>query len=67
MDREEDETQTHDLRIEQAERETREHELLEHSDLPDEADQHERRRDKAAYLKEKLAERERAEQEAPDE
>lgn len=52
---------THDLRREQEERLTREHELLEESELSDEADQHERRRDKAAYLAEKLAERERAE------
>jgi len=64
MDAEEDETQTHELKVEQEERETREHKLLEHSDLPDEADQHERRRDKAAYLKEKLAEREKAEKDA---
>ena len=63
MDAEEDSTQTHELRVGQEERETREHELLEHSELADEADQHERRRDKAAYLKEKLAERERAERE----
>jgi len=60
----EEPTETHELRREQEERETREHELLEHSELSDEADQHERRRDKAAYLKEKLAERERAEAEA---
>jgi len=66
MDQDEDETQTHELRIEQEDRETREHKLLEHSELSDEADQHERRRDKAAYLKEKLAERERAEQDAKD-
>jgi hypothetical protein len=66
MDQDEDETQTHELRIEQEDRETREHKLLEHSELSDEADQHERRRDKAAYLKEKLAERERAERDAKD-
>jgi len=64
MDSEDDETQTHELRTEQEDRETREHKLLERSELSDEADQHERRRDKAAYLKEKLAERERAEREA---
>jgi hypothetical protein len=57
----EDRTETHELRKEQEARETREHQLLEGSELPDEADQHERRRAKAAYLKEKLAERERAE------
>jgi hypothetical protein len=59
-----DSEQTHELRAEQEERETREHELLEESELTDEAEQHERRRDKAAYLKEKLKERERAEADA---
>jgi len=58
---EEQPTETHELKREQEDRETREHQLLEQSELTDEADQHERRRDKAAYLKEKLAERERAE------
>ena len=62
----EEPTETHELRREQEARETREHTLLEHSELSDEADQHERRRDKAAYLKEKLAERERAEAEADE-
>ncbi|MDX6587134.1 MAG: hypothetical protein QOI31_1607 [Solirubrobacterales bacterium] len=60
MDADEDKDKAHELRAEQEERETREHKLLEESELTDEADQHERRRDKAAYLKEKLAERERA-------
>ena len=66
MDTESDKDKTHELREEQETRETREHELLEHSELSDEADQHERRRDKAAYLKEKLAERERSERDAED-
>ena len=66
MDTDDDETQTHELRIEQESRETREHKLLERSELSDEADQHERRRDKAAYLADKLAERERAERDAKD-
>jgi hypothetical protein len=66
MDPDSDKDKTQELRVEQEERETREHELLEESDLTDEADQHERRRDKAAYLKEKLAERERAEADAED-
>ncbi|CAN5130051.1 hypothetical protein BH24ACT23_BH24ACT23_07710 [soil metagenome] len=57
-------TETHELLEDQAERERAEEELLDESDLPDEADQHERRRAKAAYLKEKLAERERAERDA---
>jgi hypothetical protein len=60
----EDPTETHELKRAQEARETREHKLLEKSDLSDEADQHERRRDKAAYLKEKLAERERSEEDA---
>ena len=66
MDPDSDKDKTQELRVEQEERETREHELLEGSELTDEADQHERRRDKAAYLKEKLAERERAEADAED-
>jgi hypothetical protein len=66
MDTDEDKDKTHELRAEQEARETREHKLLEKSDLTDEADQHERRRDKAAYLKQKLAERERAEADAED-
>ena len=66
MDSDSDKEQTHELRAEQEERETREHQLLEESELTDEADQHERRRDKAAYLKEKLAERERAESDAEE-
>jgi hypothetical protein len=61
MEPDSDNDETHELRAEQEARETREHELLEESELSDEAAQHERRRDKAAYLKEKLAERERAE------
>jgi hypothetical protein len=64
MDADDNETQTHELRIEQENRETREHKLLEHAELSDEADQHERRRAKAAYLAEKLAEREQAERES---
>ncbi len=63
---EEEPTETHELLRKQEDRETREHELLEGSHLSDEADQHERRRDKATYLKEKLAERERSEAEADE-
>ena len=66
MMHEPDTEETQRLRAKQEERETREHQLLADSRQPDEADQHERRRDKAAYLKEKLAERERAEAEAED-
>lgn len=58
---EEEPTDAHKLWRKQEARETREHKLLEESRLTDEADQHERRRDKAAYLKKKLAEREQAE------
>jgi hypothetical protein len=61
MDTDPEKTETHELRVEQEERETRQHELLKEPVLTDEADPHERRRDKAAYLKEKLRERERAE------
>lgn len=56
-------TETHELLEEQAAREQTEEHLLDDSELPDEAEQHERRRDKAAYLKEKLAEREQSERE----
>ena len=52
---------TRELKIEQAEREATERRLEARSELPNEALQHERRRDKAAYLRQKLAERERAE------
>lgn len=58
---------TQELKQEQAKRESEEQRRLAESDQPDEAKQHERRSAKAAYLKEKLAERERAEREAePD-
>ena len=59
-----EEPKTGEMKREQAKRESEEDRLLDDSDQPDEAKQHERRRDKAAYLKEKLAERERAEREA---
>ena len=52
------------LRSTQRERKTEELELLQDSATPDEADQHRRRADKAAYLEEKLAERERSERDA---
>lgn len=53
-----------ELKREQEKRETEERRLLDESKLPDEAKQHERRSEKAAYLKQKLAEREQAEREA---
>ena len=58
-----EEPTTQELKQEQAKRESEEQRLLAESRQPDEAKQHERRRDKAAYLKEKLAERERSERE----
>ena len=61
MDRDADEPGTGELRREQERREAEEERLIEESEEPAEARQHARRSDKAAYLKEKLAERERAE------
>ena len=55
---------TQELKQEQARRERDEQRQLAESELEDDAKQHERRKDKAAYLKEKLAERERSEREA---
>ena len=52
------------LRKEQRDRKTEEMEKLPHSVTPHEERQHRRRADKAAYLEEKLAERERSEREA---
>jgi sRNA-binding protein len=55
---------TKELKHEQAVREAEENARLAESDQPEEARQHERRSEKAAYLKGKLEERERAEREA---
>jgi hypothetical protein len=52
---------TERLRREQEHRERQEGRRADEAAEPAEARQHERRSDKAAYLKEKLAERERAE------
>jgi hypothetical protein len=52
---------TGELRRLQQERATDEHEAIDSSVTSDEAHQHERRAEKAAYLERKLAERERAE------
>ena len=60
---EEDPT-TQELRIEQAKREEGERERAAEGVTPDDTEQHERRADKASYLREKLAERARAEREA---
>lgn len=51
-----DEKQTDRLREEQRRRADREAELAESTDLPDEREAHERRSDKADYLREKLDE-----------
>lgn len=58
------EPSTGELRRLQQERTTDEHQAIETSATEDEAHQHERRADKAAYLAEKLAERERSERRA---
>jgi hypothetical protein len=54
---------TEELKREQAQREAEEKARLDESDQPAEARQHQRRSEKAAYLKEKLAEREQSERE----
>ena len=48
---------TEELRVEQIVREREEHARAEKSQLEDESEQHERRAEKAAYLKRKLDER----------
>ena len=58
-----DEEETERLREEQRRRARREGELAESTDLPDERQAHERRADKADYLREKLEEQ----ADAPDE
>ena len=60
---EEDPT-TEELRIAQGQREQDERADAEDSTVDDEADQHERRADKAAYLREQLEKRAEAEREA---
>jgi len=56
--------ETGELRRAQAERRSEEAERAEATEQPAERKQHARRADKAAYLEEKLAERERAERDA---
>jgi hypothetical protein len=56
-----DEEDTERLRAETLQRELLERAAAEKADEPEEEHQHERRADKAAYLEEKLAERERSE------
>ena len=59
-----DEADPGELRKTQGKRETAERKLAETADDPAEERQHARRADKASYLEEKLAERERSEREA---
>jgi len=56
--------ETEELKREQARREAEERARLARAEEPAESRQHARRSEKAAYLKEKLAERERTEREA---
>ena len=55
-----DEPTTQELRLDQIQREREEHARAEHASTPEEAHAAERRADKAGYLKEKLAEQEKA-------
>jgi hypothetical protein len=54
---------TEELQLEAIQRERAEREQARDSDLPTEEQAHERRADKHAYLREKLAERARSEEE----
>jgi hypothetical protein len=58
-----DDTSSHQLRRDQRARKEQEWKATETSELPDDEHQHRRRADKAAYLEEKLSERERSERE----
>ena len=62
--RDQREQTTEELKRVQHERTTDEHRAVGESVTEDEAHQHERRADKAAYLERKLAERERSERRA---
>ncbi len=55
---------TQELRIEQLQRERAEREAATEGATPDDTEQHERRAEKAGYLREKLEERAEAEREA---
>jgi hypothetical protein len=57
------EPNTRELRIKQKERATEEHRAVDQSATKDEAETHERRASKSAYLERKLAEREQSERE----
>jgi hypothetical protein len=56
--------ETQELRREELERERAEREAAREADIPREERTHERRADKHAYLREKLAERARSEEES---
>lgn len=58
---------TEELRLDQFNRQAEERERAADSELEDEADQHERRAEKAEYLREKLDERAAAERAAAEE
>lgn len=62
----EDETPTEELKLRQAAEEQAERDQVADADSEAEAKRHERRADKAGYLREKLEERERSEQDADD-
>jgi hypothetical protein len=55
---------TEELRVEQLQRERAEREAAAEGVTPDDTEQHDRRADKASYLREKLEERARAERES---
>jgi hypothetical protein len=59
-----EEPTTQELRLEQLRREADERDRAVESEDPDETEQHERRADKAGYLREKLEERAESEREA---
>ena len=63
---EEERTKTQEMRIHQAERETAERRLAEEEPTEPGTATHDRRADKAAYLKEKLAERAESERRAEE-
>jgi hypothetical protein len=62
-----EEPDTRELRISQGERETLERRRAREADTEEAVEQHERRADKAAYLRQKLEERAESERRAADE
>jgi hypothetical protein len=61
-----EESHTQKRKLEQQARAEQEERLAQTSEEPDEAAQHERRADKASYLREKLEEQETSEHKLPD-